>query len=772
MNIHIFERAIKKASNVCVAGRAKAAMILPCVLCVMVLSGCSGSSVSDFLLRQSGAVTEEELWQYSELRDKGQLDEDGHYISAELNGATEPSPPAGSVHVTFAENAYIKVQYFLDAERQVPIDTQKCYLQLGDCIYTSVPECHHPTSSCYSFDRFCVYPYDADGTKSEEPLEQSGEPTVLQIPEDYNGTELSVVPMGKYEKLSLELTDYYTDSAGRAQELDGTWTVNDKETADRVVEVSSVESLVIDYQYDSAKYCYVSSNPSSFYHENGLVRFELVNVAADIERYSVELRSLVSETFLFDPSRYPVEHGSVIFEYSGRTITEPAYIPDGGVIQYTAMPDSGYHHPKSRGQITVNVSNSDETNGKISEAVKFYSAGNVEVILPRPDGGTIEYTTNGKVLTGNRCTVSSGTVITMNFTNWNGWINNVMDGAEYTVTEQKSNQTVTLDGVDINHDVFTESPRHKPTLNIVLTDSAKDVQFDLSAAGAGLQENLSYAGGNKTTVIPDWLGQNARIIFSGQVGTYPSMKLIPKNDTIFEGYALRLDILMKDTRGNESHEIRYIEKLPVEESIEIYSKNEIAESSVIYETVNITVSKEEVVPYNSKSVEHANVTATLTDVTAPYILKDGDVLEPSRNVVITITPDSGYYVSGSKDADGVYCETLKFSKWEKDYQKILDKHPVKKIWHVTLDTADSYGTCTYKLDGEEVSGPISVREGQKLTLEYQLADSDYQIVRSGVGGFVGGLTHDQSESRSIPISEALDGKTIQRSDYIQVERKG
>lgn len=151
---------------------------------------------------------------------------------------------------------------------------------------------------------------------------------MLQIPEDYEGTEIAVVPIGKYEKRRLELSDYYTDNANQTQELDGTWIVNDKEVSSNILSVSPVESLAIDYRYDPAKYSFVASNPSSFYHENGLVRFEIINATENIDYYTVELRTLEGR-FLFEPANYPVKNGTVTFKYLDRVITESEYIPDG-----------------------------------------------------------------------------------------------------------------------------------------------------------------------------------------------------------------------------------------------------------------------------------------------------------------------------------------------------------------------------------------------------------------------------------------------------------
>lgn len=590
----------------------KKIIVLCCVLGLITLSGCS--SASDFLLHHSGIMSEEDYQKYIELRSSGQLDSDGRYVTAQLTDEQVFSQPSGSIRVTFAENAYITVQYYLDPNLKTPANTQQCYLQPGDYIYASEPECHHPSSNWYSFDRFRVYPYDAEGNQGTELFwnVEDVSPLALQIPEDYEGTEIAVIPMGKYEKRRLELSDYYTDSANQAQELDGTWIVNDEKVSSNVLPVSPVEPLAIDYQYNPKKYAFVSSNPSSFYHENGLVRFEVINATEDIDYYTVELRPLEGR-FLFEPSNYPVKNGTVTFKYLDRIITESEYIPDGGIIQYTAIPDAGYNRSNRTGQIVVNVSDQNETNEKIKKAVEFYPDENVNVRLPRPIGGTIEYTANGKVLTGKSCTLPAGTKISMKFKNWNGWIKHIADG-EYFVTAQKNGQSVALKGIDINTGVFEEAEKHKPTLNVVLTNSVKDnITFDISAPNTKTQQGLSYASGNKITFIPDWMGQNDRIIYSGKVGTYPNITLTAKDDTILAGYALKLDIAIKDSRGNEYKSIRYIGDLPAEEKIELFNATNVANSATVYETINITVSEVEVVSYRTPSIDHATIKATLNE---------------------------------------------------------------------------------------------------------------------------------------------------------------
>ena len=289
--------------------------------------------------------------------------------------------------------------------------------------------------------------------------------------------------------------------------------------------------------------------------------------------------------------------------------------------------------------------------------ITFYLDGQVSVILPKPIGGIIEYTVNGEILSDDTCTLDCGTVITMNFTPWNGWICNVMDGEKYTVTEQELNQTACIDSVDIYTGVFKESEEHKPTVNVILTDSVKNADFNISATGVPPQ-NLNYETGDKSSVLPDWAGQNDRVIFNDKIGTDQGLTLTITDDTVLNGCALKLDINMEDQKGNEYHSIRYVKKLPVSETIFLYSDAEAATSSTVFKNIEIIVSKVDVITYQVKKIDHATISVMPTDITESYQLKEGDVFEENREVQITISPASGYYISDLKGTT-IYTDTLK-----------------------------------------------------------------------------------------------------------------
>ena len=85
---------------------------------------------------------------------------------------------------------------------------------------------------------------------------------------------------------------------------------------------------------------------------------------------------------------------------------------------------------------------------------------------------------------------------------------------------------------------------------------------------------------------------------------------------------------------------------------------------------------------------------------------------------------------------------------------------------MTLDSSDTFATYTYKLDGKEVSGTITVKEGQKLTLTYEITDSAYKL-KEGAGGvpLVGWGKSYTKVSKDLTITPGMDGKTITKDDF-------
>ena len=188
--------------------------------------------------------------------------------------------------------------------------------------------------------------------------------------------------------------------------------------------------------------------------------------------------------------------------------------------------------------------------------------------------------------------------------------------------------------------------------------------------------------------------------------------------------------------------------------------------------LDITISKNTATSgnYQEKTLPNASITVYDSNKTP---LEPGAEVDDAEQVTVIITPASGYYITGKKVSDGVYQDKMKYSKYVSQIEDILTDHPVKKLYYITLDTSDSYGTCVYKLDGKEVSGYTELQPEQNLKLEYTLTDNDYEIVRIS-NGFTSSLEELFSKNKitvSIDISEDMDGTTIRRDSYIQVKMK-
>ena len=167
-----------------------------------------------------------------------------------------------------------------------------------------------------------------------------------------------------------------------------------------------------------------------------------------------------------------------------------------------------------------------------------------------------------------------------------------------------------------------------------------------------------------------------------------------------------------------------------------------------------------------RTADHMGIAVTDSHGT---VLGAGNTVEENENVTVVLTAEDGYYLTGKGLKDGTYTTTLKYSKYCTDIDEILHSHAAKKYIVVKLNNTDSYGDVTYLLAGKEVTGTLNLREDEKLEVKFVLEDETYEIVRDG---FMDGLLNRKEKTVQIPLSAALDGKTIQRSDYIQIQKKG
>lgn len=177
--------------------------------------------------------------------------------------------------------------------------------------------------------------------------------------------------------------------------------------------------------------------------------------------------------------------------------------------------------------------------------------------------------------------------------------------------------------------------------------------------------------------------------------------------------------------------------------------------------------------YVHADIANGNIEVKFDDILNPYILNDGDYVDKGTDVVVSIVANDGYYVSGKKVTDGVYTEKMKFSKFVKNVNDIISEHEVKKLIKVTLNTSDTYGTVTYKLNGNVISGGnYDLKHEDKLVIEYELADNSYEIYDETNNWVENIFASDKKKSVEIKITSEIDNKTINRDSYISVRKKG
>lgn len=457
--------------------------------------------------------------------------------------------------------------------------------------------------------------------------------------------------------------------------------------------------------------------------------------------------------FVFDPSEYSYEHGTIIFKCFGEIVTSKQYLAVGSKITYEIdTVDDVYW--LGDGDHVIVVSNEEETRRKINN-IKFVQRVKAEVELKQPEyGGCIRYFAEGKEITTNTFKTTSGTEIVMQFSPWEGWINHYKNGEIYTVTED-NRQTALIGNKDVDT-AFTEDSNHKPALTIILNKSVgENMKFNFSASG--LDENdYDYKSG--------WFINNYTIIDELKIGTETGIILSMGNRAIQSGTAVKILVDKTDTNGIKTSYYRLVDDLTkLQDPIMIYEDDEQGTSDIWYKSVKITISVVDVLKFTAPTTPK-NATVAVRNATNFETIKTGDILEDSQKVTITITPNSGYYVSGKNVKKDIYQNTMKFSKYQSDIQKILDEHLIEKYYHVTLDANDAYGVCTYKLDGEVVSGKIFFKAGQKLSLEYKITAPGYMV--EGAKSLPFGIgKKDQEKTESITIMENMDGQTINRDIF-------
>ena len=286
----------------------KRVFVLIMTFTMLLLAGCSAvdAKLEQVLLEKSGILEQEDYLQYQQYQEKGRLDEDGQYFDPDLGVITlsEQEKPSGKIHITFAENRYMNFCYYADSSMKTPIDTTSCYLNPGDRLYAKV-KYFNPNSTLYRLAECRIMEYDADGIVKNESIQKVKDGVLeYEIPTNFTGTEMSIIPVGEYPNRKLSMSVYYVDDNGNKCSLGnaGTWSVNNNSVDGNTAQISPIESYILKFTYDTDNYFYVGCEPACFTKNPASVGFvefwEADSTDADMN-YSVELHKFLSLSLEF-----------------------------------------------------------------------------------------------------------------------------------------------------------------------------------------------------------------------------------------------------------------------------------------------------------------------------------------------------------------------------------------------------------------------------------------------------------------------------------------
>lgn len=274
----------------------KKALLISCVLLLMTLTGCSSENgitkwIEDQAIKNSGINPEEDA---QKIIDEQQAVPAYAAISE-----------SGSIHVTFADNNFLSVEYSKSedfSEGSPDLINKSCSLNNGDKIYAKVNVNNNTVSNLYSFSEFKIYSINDNSEFTQIDSSCVADGQIWQIPVDFNSTEISIIPVGKYQKREIKLNSYRIDDDGKEQNItgeSGTWVINDEEyyTVESPIGINPVGTYTVHYKYDDDEYFVVQTNPDYYSNQNGEVVFkdkESTDMKSDNgDEYSVELHQYI-----------------------------------------------------------------------------------------------------------------------------------------------------------------------------------------------------------------------------------------------------------------------------------------------------------------------------------------------------------------------------------------------------------------------------------------------------------------------------------------------
>lgn len=156
------------------------------------------------MIKQSGILEDSDYQKYEIYVQEDVLDEEGYYT--ETSEITRTAPNA--VHVTFGNNNNLQIRYYADDAHQLSLNSEACYLYPGDTIFADVKINKDVFSSMYEFAGFRILENDEENNMIvSESVVIKGDDTnySISIPDSFRATEISIIPLGEYQKRTIKL---------------------------------------------------------------------------------------------------------------------------------------------------------------------------------------------------------------------------------------------------------------------------------------------------------------------------------------------------------------------------------------------------------------------------------------------------------------------------------------------------------------------------------------------------------------------------------------
>lgn len=272
-------------------------------LSIALLTSCGklDQKLEQAFFNRAGIAADSNYQDYQKLKSDSKLDDSGltRFDDDEETG----DHGSGSVCVSFANNSNLAITYYTDETLSNPILFNEYYLNPGDCIYAAEPKSTNDASDLYSFKEYRIYCYNSTGERMQSETSEGQGNLVYQIPVDYTGAKLSIMPIGQYPDRKFSFYTYSKDTTGNSVDVSesaGHWSINGE---DDTTTINAVESYVIRYDFDESKYFYVSAQPAPFTkspNDVGYVEFYEENPTGGESNYTVELHPYIRAEIKFD----------------------------------------------------------------------------------------------------------------------------------------------------------------------------------------------------------------------------------------------------------------------------------------------------------------------------------------------------------------------------------------------------------------------------------------------------------------------------------------